>query len=101
MTARSRKPVRTAGTVLIVDPDAFARSTLRGILEARNYRVVVAGDAAGAKRIARVFVGPLHAVIVDVDLRDASPGALVDHIRSIHPEIGVLFTSARPITEIV
>jgi len=101
MTAPSRRLVPTPGTVLIVDRDASARRTIRGILETWNYRVIDAADPGRAERIASVFVGPIHAMILDVDFQDASPGALVDHIRSIHPEIGVLFTSARPITEIV
>ena len=101
MTERSRKPARTSGTVLIVDPDSAARASARGFLESHGYRVLDAGDPPSAERIARLYVGPIHVLLIELHLTDTSGPALADRLKSLHPEQRVLFVSARAHSDLV
>lgn len=93
MTKRSHQAARSSGTVLVVDPDQSERSTARRVLESCGYRVLDAADAAAAEQIARLYVGPIHAPLIEVDLSGASGWALADRLRTLRPEPRVLFVS--------
>jgi two-component system, cell cycle sensor histidine kinase and response regulator CckA len=101
MTKSSRNSARSSGTVLVVDPDHALRTVVRRLLESHDYRVLDAGDSAAAEQIARVYVGPIHLLLVELDLAGASGLALADRLRALHPEPRVVFMSAEPKKELV
>jgi CheY-like chemotaxis protein len=101
MTKRARKAARSSATVLVVDPDQSLRALVRRLLESRGYRVLDAGDSAAAEQIARVYVGPIHLLLVELDLAGASGPALADHLRASRPEPRIVFMSADARKELV
>jgi CheY-like chemotaxis protein len=98
MAPRARVADRASATVLVVDRDAAARATARRMLESDGYRVLDAGDAAGAEQLATLYVGPIHALVVDVDVDVTAIGApeLAERLRRLRPEMRVLLTSENP-----
>ncbi len=95
---RRREAAGSSGTVLVVDRDPTLRQLARRLLEAEGYLVLDAGDGAGAEQIATLYVGPIHVLLVDVDV-DVAPTdgrALADRLGALRPELAVLFASSRP-----
>ena len=101
MTKRPREPGRSASTVLVVDHDQSVRTITRHLLESEDYRVLDAGDSVAAERIAKLYVGPIHALLVEVDVSGASGLALADRLRSLRPELKMLFMSTHAQRELV
>jgi CheY-like chemotaxis protein len=101
MTKRSPKAARSSATVLVVDPDHALRVIVRRLLESREYRVLDAGDSAAAEQIARVYVGPIHLLLVELDLAGARGLALADRLRALRPEPRVVFMSADAKKELI
>lgn len=101
MTKRARKAARSSATVLVVDPDQSFRALVRRLLESRGYRVLDAGDSAAAEQIARVYVGPIHLLLLELDLAGTSGLALADHLRASRPEPRIVFMSADARKELV
>src|SRR5262245_51331113 len=96
MTQRRREVMGSSGTILVVDRDHALRLLARRLLEAEDYRVLDAGDGAGAEQIAMLYVGPIHALLVDVEVAGADDRALIDRLQSLHPGLAVVLTSTRP-----
>ena len=92
-TTKSRKPAGLSATVLVVDHDHSVRTTARRLLESHGYRVLDAGDSAAAELIAKLYVGPIHVLLVELDVSGASGVALADRLRLLRPEPRVLFMS--------
>jgi signal transduction histidine kinase/CheY-like chemotaxis protein len=81
-------------TVLVVEDEADVRIVLTRTLEARGYKVMVAGDAEAALRAARTHDGPLDLLVCDVVLPDADGRLLARRIDSLRPELrGAVFVS--------
>ncbi|MCY9784733.1 response regulator transcription factor [Nocardiopsis sp. EMB25] len=80
-------------TVLVVDDEPNIRELLAASLELDGFTAVRAGDAAGARESAREH-GPALAV-VDVMLPDGDGFALAADLRAEHPDLPVLFLTAR------
>jgi DNA-binding response OmpR family regulator len=98
---KSRRGAGPPGTVLVVDPDDALRRNIRKWLEARDFLVLDAGDAGDAERIARVFVGPIHLLLIEISLPGTAGGALAERLRSIHAESQAIFTGTRSQPELV
>jgi response regulator RpfG family c-di-GMP phosphodiesterase len=90
-----RKTARSSSTVLVVDQDNARRARARRLLESIGCRVLDAGDTAAAEQIAKLFVGPIHVLLVDVDIAGTSGEELANRLRSLKPELRVLFMSGR------
>jgi len=101
MTKRPGKAARSPATILVVDPDDSLRKATRGLLESLGYRVLDASYAAGAEQIAKLYVGPIHVLLVEAEASGLNGQALADHLRSLHPELRVLFTCGRTQKELV
>jgi DNA-binding response OmpR family regulator len=87
--------------VLVVDHDHSVRATTRRLLEAHGYRVLDAGDSAAAERIAKLYVGPINLLLIELEVSGASGVALADRLRLLHPEPRVLFMSRRAHRELL
>ncbi len=98
---KSRRSAGPPGTVLVVDPDDALRRIVRKCLEARDFLVLDAGGAGDAERIARVFVGPIHLLLIEVSLAGTAGSALAELLRSIHGELQTVFMSTRSQPELV
>ena len=92
-TTNPRKAARSSVTVLVIDQDHSLRTTARRLLESHGYRVLDAGDSAAAERIAKLYVGPIHVLLIEVDVSGTSGLELADRLRSLRPEPRVLFMS--------
>jgi two-component system cell cycle sensor histidine kinase/response regulator CckA len=71
------------------------------VLESHGYRVLDAGDSAAAEQIAKVYVGPIHVLLVEMDVFGTSGLTLAERLRSLRPEPSVLFMSGQAQTELV
>jgi two-component system, cell cycle sensor histidine kinase and response regulator CckA len=91
MAASSSKP---AETILLVDDDPEVLSLAADILRAAGYAVLSTRDSREALRIARTRAGPLHLLLTDVVMPLMSGRQLAEELRSIRPEVKVLFMSA-------
>jgi DNA-binding response OmpR family regulator len=96
-----RRSAGIPGTVLVVDPDDALRRIVRKWLEARDFMVLDAADSEHAERIARVFVGPIHLLLIEVSLPGAAGSALAERLCSIHAELQIVYTSTRSQPELV
>jgi CheY-like chemotaxis protein len=90
----------SSATVLVVDHDPAQRLTARRLLESEGYLVLDAGDATGAEQIATLYVGPIHVLVVELDVRTMGAHTLAERLRGLHPEMRVLFASDRPRREL-
>jgi DNA-binding response OmpR family regulator len=100
-TKQPRKASRSSDTVLVVDHDHSVRTTARRLLESRGYRVLDAGDSAAAERIAKLYVGPIDLLLIELEVSTGSGLALADRLRLLHPEPKVLFMSHRAHRELL
>lgn len=91
---RKAKPLqRGSETVLLVDDAAPLRALMRRLLEEAGYRVLEAGDAVQALRVAAAHTGPLPLMITDMVMPGMSGSALADKMAAMRPETAVLYTS--------
>lgn len=84
----------TGATILLVDDESAVRGMLVDLLRGRGYRVLEAGDATDAARVA-AECGPAGPDLLVTDLR--LPGAsgldLAGRLRQEYPGLGVIFIS--------
>ncbi len=80
-------------TILLVEDQALVRRLANESLGARGYRVLEAGDADDALRIAERHRGTIHLVITDVVMPGCSGGTLVQRLTEARPEIKALYIS--------
>jgi DNA-binding response OmpR family regulator len=97
---RSRRSAGSPGTVLVVDADDTLRRIVRKWLESREYLVLDADEAGEAARIARLFVGPIHLVLLEVPQPAAAGRELAESLRATHAESQMIYTSMRPPAEL-
>src|SRR5712692_1205379 len=101
MTKRPRRASRSSGTVLVVDHDHSMRKVTRRFLVSQGYQVLDASNAADAEQIAKLYVGPIHLLLVEADLPRIGGRGLAARLRSLHPALKVLSTSSRPQSELI
>ena len=85
---------------MIVEHEEALRTVIRRWLGANGYRVLDVGDFPAAELIAKLYVGPIHLILIAVDRSDASVRALADRFRSERPEARVVFMSNRSRSEL-
>jgi len=86
--------------VLVVDPDADARSsvreTLADVLSGVGARIETAGTLAAASDVVD-GEGRLECVVTEHDLPDGTGAEILDHVRTVRPDAAcILFTDASP-----
>ncbi|MBU2536357.1 MAG: PAS domain S-box protein [Chloroflexota bacterium] len=78
-------------TILVVEDEAGARSTLCGILEEVDYRVI--GLEKGADALKIMKKSPFDVVVVDIKLPDISGLEILEMAKEINPEAAVIITT--------
>jgi CheY-like chemotaxis protein len=78
--------------ILVEDEDAVRRIT-RIAMEAQGYTVLEANSGAEAIQVASQHAGPIHLVVTDVVMPGMSGPELVEALRSLRPNLKVLYVS--------
>jgi PAS domain S-box-containing protein len=84
------------GRVLVVDDDDAVRVSTTRMLQTLGYEVVSAADGSEAETLARERVGQLELLVCDLAMPHKSGPEVARSIRTIHPDIKVLFVSGYP-----
>jgi CheY-like chemotaxis protein len=80
-------------TVLLVEDDDQARELIRTILSQQGYLVLAAASGVEAVDIARKHPGRVDLLLSDMLLPEMSGYDTAQQVRSIHPDVPVLFIS--------
>jgi CheY-like chemotaxis protein len=80
-------------TILIVDDDLEVLALAADILREAGYAVLSTEDPREALQLARNSTEPLHLLLTDVRMPLMSGGQLAEELRSIRPDVKVLFMS--------
>jgi two-component system OmpR family response regulator len=91
------RPDGTPVRVLVVDDDPDLAEVLSGALRYEGWEVRTAGDGASAVTQARELMP--DAVILDVMLPDTDGFSVLRTLHTVHPEVCVLFLTARDAVE--
>lgn len=80
-------------TVLLVEDENLVRKLVRTILESHGYFVLEAPGGEEAFHICGSYQEPIHLLITDVVMPKMKGAEVADRLRSIYPEMKVLFVS--------
>jgi PAS domain S-box-containing protein len=80
-------------TVLVVEDENLVRKLVRTILESRGYFVLDAQGGEEAFQVCRSYKGPIHLLVTDVVMPRMKGKEVADRLRSIYPEMKVLYMS--------
>jgi two-component system, cell cycle sensor histidine kinase and response regulator CckA len=80
-------------TVLLIEDEEHVRAVSRAILARNGYNVVEAGSPREALEVCGELSSPIHLVLSDVVMPQMSGPELAKRLRSLRPEIKVLFMS--------
>ena len=92
---RATEPAPALGseTVMVVEDEPKVRGLVVRVLESSGYRVLSAGDADEAVKLAREFGGSIDLLVSDVVLPGAGGPQLASELVLQRPSLRVLFTS--------
>lgn len=88
-----RRPLEGTETVLLVEDEASVRRLLRELLRKQGYTVLEAHDGREALRIGAEHHGAINLLLTDIVMPQMSGGELVQRLRSLRPEVKVLYIS--------
>ncbi len=80
-------------TILVVEDEDLVRKLVRTILESRGYAVLDAEGGDEAFHVCRNHQGPIHLLITDVVMPRMNGKEVAERLRSIYPEMRVLYVS--------
>ena len=89
----ARELPRGSETVLLVEDEKGVRELAREYLELTGYTVIAAEDGHTALELAAMHVGPIQLLMTDVVMPGISGRELAGRVKTIRPEIKVLFMS--------
>lgn len=95
-----RLPVPCGGTVLFTEDESQVRALTRLQLERGGYRVLSAGSAEEAMRIAREHEGTIDALVTDIVMPGINGIELASKLCAENPSLRVLFVSGYAEVEI-
>jgi len=84
---------RGSETILIVEDQDAVAAVMRAALEACGYRILEARHGLDAARTCEEFAEPIHLLITDVVLPMMGGPELVQRVRTIRPQMRVLYVS--------
>lgn len=85
--------VSCSENVLLVEDQSRLRSLTRRFLRGLGYRVLEAGSGDEAIRLVHRFIGKIDLLLTDISLPGTNGPALAQWLRTLHPEISVLYVS--------
>jgi two-component system cell cycle sensor histidine kinase/response regulator CckA len=91
--SEARELPRGSETVLLVEDEKGVRELAREYLELTGYTVIAAEDGHTALELAAMHVGPIQLLMTDVVMPGISGRELAGRVKTIRPEIKVLFMS--------
>src|SRR5208283_1677665 len=80
-------------TVLLVEDEEVVRSLARRTLQECGYTVLEANGGGEAIELAEQHAGPIHLLLSDVVMPGMGGGQLAERLRSLRPEMKVLYMS--------
>ena len=80
-------------TILLVEDEEALRLVLSETLGEAGYTVLSASSCIAAVALARAHAGPIQVLLTDVIMPEMNGLALVERIRSVRPDVTVLFMS--------
>jgi len=80
-------------TVLLVEDEDGVRRLMHNYLEREGYQLLEARSAEEAESIAEVYEEPIHILVTDVVMPGISGPQLAEQIKTVRPDMKVLFVS--------
>jgi two-component system cell cycle sensor histidine kinase/response regulator CckA len=84
---------RGTETILLVEDEAAVRALIAELLRGAGYTVLEANEANAAIEIAERHRNSIHLVLTDVIMPGLSGGDLIVHLRTLQPNLAILFMS--------
>lgn len=81
------------GVVLLVEDETAVREITAQVLESGGYRVLQAGGAGDALRVAATHPGSIDLLLTDVVMPDTNGIDLAEQIRELRPDVVTVFMS--------
>ena len=91
---REIKSLSGTETILLAEDDPGVRRIALEFLKTKGYRVLEAGSADEAIRVARECHEPIHLLLTDIVMPGLKGEVLVERVTSIRPDVRVLYMSA-------
>jgi two-component system, cell cycle sensor histidine kinase and response regulator CckA len=92
--SQSSQPIALgSGTVLLVEDDEMVRGLTRTTLEEGGYKVIQAANGAEAVLICEQYQEPIHLLLTDVVMPGMSGRAVADRLKTLRPQMLVLYMS--------
>jgi DNA-binding NtrC family response regulator len=86
-------PRETQKTLLVVDDDELLLEMVAGILETAGFRVFKANSGPSALKLAKETEEEIHLLLSDVDMKAMSGPQLGQALKTIRPDMRVMFMS--------
>jgi two-component system, cell cycle sensor histidine kinase and response regulator CckA len=99
--AQAAADLRGDETILVVEDDRSLRALDEKILKRYGYNVLAAGNGTEARRICTDYMGPIHAVLMDVIMPGDSGPTVGEWIKRKRPEARIVYMSGYTDTAIV
>jgi PAS domain S-box-containing protein len=87
------QPKHPVETILIVEDEANLRRMACLYLEKQGYRTLEAADGAAAVQICVAHQGPIHLLLTDVIMPGMNGHEVAQRVKSVRPEVKVLYMS--------
>ena len=88
-------------TILVVDDEQMIRDLVCEVLEISGYNVLAAGLGSEAISLCKEYKRPIHLIITDLVMPKMSGRELVKQLKSLRPEMKVLFMSGYTGKEVI
>lgn len=84
---------QNAATILAVDDDRIVLGLLDSVLSMAGYRVLTADGGRSAIQVFKDNEGPVNLLLTDVMMPDLTGPVVAERLRSLQPDLAVLFIS--------
>ena len=91
--AENERAARGSETILLVEDDEQLRGLARRILERQGYTVLQSCNGREALAQATRYAAAIHLILTDVVMPEMGGRALVEQLRDVRPQAGVIYMS--------